>query len=630
MPRRLPRKTIEERRAAILARHPRLARKEAPNPITAARPYDLITLGLDDNGELLKIEDRPRLEHMHVIGATGCGKSTFLLNCILQDIARGRGVCVLDPHGGHPDSLLNTVLRFLRDHGWFASRRVHIIAPNARKVVVGFNPLAPLPHTDPAVIADAMNEAFGRVWGDEDTHKTPLTRAVLRNIFIALCEARLPLASAVELLDYEDPQGFRQTLIGFIKNRHAIGALKEIERLAREPRGLTDFKAHVMGPTNRLAEFLACEAIEHMFSITSEHDPSGRLIDILDIMNRGHILLVDLQHGPAVSESATDLLGKLILRYIFLLTKHRRSYTLPGTTEKKYHPFFVYIDEAHRYMTDDVEAVLSQARKFGVSLTLSHQYLAQLGKKGEKIYEAVRNSTETKVVFRIKSPEEAQALAEDVIPLSLEVPVQASIRPVQTGFTIERMKSETYSVHEGEGESEAVSAAEAVSQGRTEMQSWMSAQSSAVGTSSGRGTALSFGNGLSQGSANTVASMESMSFSYDPNTMTMIAQNLPLGMNIGAADSVSSSLISSQSSQSSKSLSDFFGETQTKGQTNAEGSAVALTEGVTTSRGKTLAKNKMRGHSRSEGSTESQLPVYADLPTSFEVAPVVRTDFPLR
>ena len=61
---RQQRKTIEERRAAMLARHPRLARKEAPKPITAARPYDVITLGVDDNGGLLKIEDRPRLEHM--------------------------------------------------------------------------------------------------------------------------------------------------------------------------------------------------------------------------------------------------------------------------------------------------------------------------------------------------------------------------------------------------------------------------------------------------------------------------------------------------------------------------------------------------------------------------------------
>ena len=98
------------------------------------------------------------------------------------------------------------------------------------------------------------------------------------------------------------------------------------------------------------------------------------------------------------------LLGRIILRYFFMLMTHRKPYVLPGTTEEKYHPFFVYVDEAHRFITDDVEGLLTQARKFGIGVTLAHQYLAQLGKPGEKIYEAVRNSTETKVVFRVKSP----------------------------------------------------------------------------------------------------------------------------------------------------------------------------------------------------------------------------------
>ena len=87
-------------------------------------------------------------------------------------------------------------------------KRVHIIAPNIRELVVGLNPLAPLPDTDPAVIAGAMQQAFARVWGDEDTHKTPLTRRILRNIFTALAESGRPLADAAQLLDYDDPHRF--------------------------------------------------------------------------------------------------------------------------------------------------------------------------------------------------------------------------------------------------------------------------------------------------------------------------------------------------------------------------------------------------------------------------------------
>jgi hypothetical protein len=614
---RLPRKTIEERRAAILARHPRLARKEAPKPITAARPYDFITLGVDDAGRALKIDDKPRLEHMHVIGATGCGKSTFLLNCILQDIARGRGVCLLDPHGGHPDSLLNMVLRFLHDHQWFASKRVHIVAPNIRELVVGLNPLAPLPDTDPAVIAGAMQEAFARVWGDEDTHKTPLTRRILRNIFIALVECGRPLVDAAQLLDYADPDRLRLELIGCLKNESARQELERIERLSREPRGLSDFEGNVLGPTNRLAEFLACEAMRLMFSTTREADDPDNTIDLLDIINRGHILLVDLQHIRAVDEAATALLGKIILRYLFLLMTGRKPYVLPGATDKKYHPFFVYVDEAHRFITDDVGGLLTEARKFGIGVTLAHQYLAQLGKPGEKIYEAVRNSTETKVVFRVKSPEEAQALAHDVLPLSLELPVQASIRPTQIGFTIGKLASENYSVHEGEGVSESIQAAEAIGQGRTDMQHWMSARGWASGMMRGSGSASSIGSGFSSGASSGFNSMTSTSYTYDPNTQTFIMANLPLGMSVGAADGASQALMSSENFQSAESLSRFRAQNESQSYSDAEGGGVALSETVTSSRGRSLGNSKTSGATRGTASSEALMPFYADLPTSF-------------
>jgi Helicase HerA, central domain len=613
---RPPRKTIEEREAAILARHPELAAREA-SKIVKANPFDLITLGIDDAGRALKIDDTPRLEHMHVIGATGCGKSTFLLNCILQDIARGRGVCVLDPHGGHPDSLLNLVLRFLRDHQWLAARNVHIIAPNTREQVVGLNPLAPLPNTDPAVIAGAMLEAFSRVWGDEDTHKTPLTRRILRNVFTALAETGHPLADAAQLLDYADPDGYRQALIAKLKNENAIQELQRIERLSKEPRGLSDFEANVLGPTNRLAEFLACEAMRLMFSMTRHHETPDNTLDLLNIIDRGHILLVDLQHGPALDEAATDLLGKIILRYLFLLSKYRRPYVVPESGEQKFHPFFVYVDEAHRYMTDDVEGLLKEVRKFGMSVSLAHQYLAQLGNPGDTIYEAVRNSTETKVVFRVKSPEEAQTLAYDVLPLSLELPVQASIRPTQIGFTIGELASDTYSVHEGEGISEALHAAEAIGEGRTEMQHWMSARGRATGSMSGTGSASSTASGFSSGMTSGFSSMASTSFSYDPNTMTFITQPMPLGMVEGTADGSSQALMSSKNFQTAEALNRFRATNEMQSLTDAQGGGVAINEMYMQSRGKSSGVNKTRGTTHSKGSAETLIPVYADLPTSF-------------
>ncbi len=609
------RPTPGERKQALLARHPRLAAQRPPET-KVLRSRDSILLGTNDGGGLISIDDRPRLEHMHVIGATGCGKSTFLLNCILQDIARGRGVCVLDPHGGHPDSLLNMVLRFLSDHQWFAARRVHIIAPNIRKHVVGLNPLAPLPGTDPAVIAGAMVEAFGRVWGDEDTRGKPLTRRILRNMFIALAGSGLPLADAAHLLDYGDRPGLRRSLISTLTDENARREIENIERLSKQPRGLSDFEANVLGPANRLAEFLACEATRLMFSMSAQSDPPDRTIDLLDIMNRGHILLVDLQHGPAVDEAAADLLGKIVLRYLFLLMTHRKPYQLPSTAEKKYHPFYIYVDEAHRYVTDDVEGLLTQARKFGIGVTLAHQYLAQLGKPQEKIYEAVRNSTEAKIVFRVKSPDEAQALAQDVLPLSLELPVKASIRPTQTGYAIGKLNSETYSVHEGEGESKAVHAAEAYSHGYSEMRSWMRAVGHATGSTHASGTGWSAGSGTSEGITSASSFMESASFGYDPNTNSFISM-VPQSMNLSSAAGSSHAHASSHSAQSANNLSRMDAHTDSEIVTDAEGGGFATSEARTISSGTSAGRNRSRGTGKATGSSEGVLPTYTDLPGSF-------------
>jgi len=130
-------------------------------------PYDPtgIVLGLSEKGMPVVLPERPRLEHLHVIGATGSGKTNFLQHCIRQDIARGRGVCVIDPHGNHPDSLYRSLVSWLDETGRATKRTVHLIDPNAATHTVGFNPLErPDADTDLSVIASAALEAFERVW----------------------------------------------------------------------------------------------------------------------------------------------------------------------------------------------------------------------------------------------------------------------------------------------------------------------------------------------------------------------------------------------------------------------------------------------------------------------------------
>src|SRR5262249_48281549 len=143
-----------------------------------------IVLGRNEGGAPVSLAEQLRLQHAHVIGTTGSGKTKFLEHCIQQDIASGRGVCVVDPHRNHPDSLYRSLLGWLHEKGYTdpskkKCRPIHLIDPNASTHITGFDPLAlPSSGYDSTVIADAALEALERVWGEEDTDTKPTLQRV--------------------------------------------------------------------------------------------------------------------------------------------------------------------------------------------------------------------------------------------------------------------------------------------------------------------------------------------------------------------------------------------------------------------------------------------------------------------
>src|SRR5262249_2211734 len=142
-----------------------------PVPLPPAAPIDrtAIVLGRDERILPVFLPLKARLEHAHVVGTTGGGKTKFLEHCIRQHIIHVRGVCVVDPHGNHPDSLYRSVLSWLDRRGFTETRTIHLIDPNAATHVTGIDPLAlPSSDYDFTVIAEAMQEALERLWGEED------------------------------------------------------------------------------------------------------------------------------------------------------------------------------------------------------------------------------------------------------------------------------------------------------------------------------------------------------------------------------------------------------------------------------------------------------------------------------
>src|SRR5262249_16234600 len=161
----------------------------------------------------------------------------------------------------HPDGLYRKILTWLDAEGFtkggHRERVIHLIDPNAPDHTVGFNPLElPTRDTRPEVVSSVVLEAFERVWGDEDTHEKPTIRRVLKGTFTALCELGLTLAEADLLYDPHDTNGVRRLVLSKVKDRYARNVIADLHQVS-EGDSKRDFRAEVIGPMNRMAEFVS-------------------------------------------------------------------------------------------------------------------------------------------------------------------------------------------------------------------------------------------------------------------------------------------------------------------------------------------------------------------------------------
>ena len=492
----LPARTLVEAariRAALPERFP-LLRSPPPAPVIDARA---VVLGLSPTNLPVAMPERPRFEHAHVIGTTGGGKTNMLEHLFRQDAKKNDGVIIIDPHGNHPDSLYRSAITWVHASGMLTKRQVHLIDPNFTGYTTGFNALAlPTPETSVSVVAGVALEAIERVWGDENTHGKPTIRRVLKATFAALAELHLTLSEAVLLFDQEDTSGVRALALSKLQDPYARAVLLDLDRLAGADRNGLRFRDEAVGPLNRLAEFLSSPAIRRIVGQTE------RTIDLRRCMDEGHILLVNLSSGDAVSDADAELLGRLLTRFLFFYAKRRRTSR----------PFWFYLDECQKYLSGDVPALLAEARKFRVGVVLSHQWQAQLGDRDSPTLAAVRNSTNLKVVFRIKDLEEAKELAGAVVPLDLETPVAKLVQPKVVAHR--RTTFEAW----GEAEHHAYSRSRTVSVGESSSAGF----SDTVGTTTSRSASTSDGrsSGSTEGRSAAIGNSSGTSTSVSGNTMS--------------------------------------------------------------------------------------------------------------
>lgn len=335
----------------------------------------------------LTLKPFQRATHTHVVGQPGTGKSRMLESWVMQDILAGHGLAVIDPHGDLYQNLVMRISGMAHQYPELADRLV-LINPLDPIWTVGFNPLEPIPGILPERLAGFLTDAIIKIW-KMDTTSTPRMLHLIANTFLTLAEFGLSL---VDLPRFLNDRAWRQSFVARTKHRQ-----------------VRDYFEYEFPKKDRAAQEWVTPVLSRIKPLT--YDPDVRLmlgahstINFRTILDRNLIVLVNLSKGM-MGEAKSALLGAFIVAYL-------QQAALSRASSRQRDLFFLYLDEFQNYTTDNIRDILSESRKYGLSLILAHQYLDQLS--GD-LRGAVLNTAGTLVCFRI-GHQDASLLAREIFP----------------------------------------------------------------------------------------------------------------------------------------------------------------------------------------------------------------------
>ena len=354
--------------------------------------------------------------HLHLLGSTGTGKTTTMLNLATQDIAAGRGVGVLDPKGDLVRGLLD---RIPPDR----MSEVVLISPDDAGRSVGINPLELWPGDDRYLVADNVLAIFRRIyerfWG-------PRTDDVLKCALLTLLEwPNSTLAHIPLLLTDED---FR------LRMRHAVSDRVGLEPFWDEYERLTDGqRAEMVGPVmNKLRDFLVRPRLRRILC------QARSTVDLREILDSGKIVLADLSVGRW-GDMTASLVGS------FLVARIWQAILARSAREEALRPdFFLFVDEFQHFLggASSFSSVLAEARSLRLSLTIANQHLGQLTRD---LRDGIASNARSRLVFQC-GQDDAAYLAHDMTPLDATALMSLERFEAAARISIDGHRSEPFTV----------------------------------------------------------------------------------------------------------------------------------------------------------------------------------------
>lgn len=369
--------------------------RSASAPAPLGLPAAGVMLGRNEHaGRVTDIYMSPmdRLRHMYVIGQTGTGKTNFLKSLIIQDIKNGDGVCMIDPHGSDIDDVLaNIPPERLEDVIYFDP--AHVDRPMALNMLE-YDVRYPEQKT---FVVNELFSIFQKLYGGNPESMGPMFEQYFRNATLLVIEDPETGCTLLDVSRVMADAAYRQLKLSRCRNPVVIQFWEEIAQKAGGDAALANIVPYI---TSKFDVFLANDIMRPV--IAQERSS----FNFRQIMDEKKILLVNLSKGR-LGDINSSLIGLILVGKILMAALSRVD-----QPTQSLNPFYLYIDEFQNITTDSIATILSEARKYKLSLHIAHQFIGQLT---DPIKNAVFGNVGTLSVFRVGA-DDAQYLEHQFAP----------------------------------------------------------------------------------------------------------------------------------------------------------------------------------------------------------------------